>query len=65
MDIGGYSSTENQCHHRTVLSQNAVTQGQRAPKTHLISEASAVMALANLGNSGAVGGDNVGTNSDD
>ena len=32
MDIGGYLSTENQCHHHTVLSQNAITQGQRASK---------------------------------
>ena len=35
------------------------------PKTHLILEASAVMALANLANTGAVDGDNVGTDSDD
>ena len=34
-------------------------------KMHLILEASAVMALANLANSGAAGEDDVGTNSDD
>ena len=34
-------------------------------KTHLIPEASAVMAFANLANFGVVGGDNVGTDSDD
>ena len=37
---------------------------KRPPKTHLIPEASAVMALANLANSGAVGGDDVGTDTD-
>ena len=35
------------------------------PKTHLISEASAVMAIANLANSDAIGEDEVGTDSDD
>ena len=35
------------------------------PKTHLILEASAVMALANLANSGAVGEDEVGTNAEE
>ena len=35
------------------------------PKTHLIPEASAVMALANLANSSAIGEDKVGTDSDD
>ena len=35
------------------------------PKTHLIPEASVVMALANLANSGAVGGDDVGTDTDE
>ena len=65
MDTGGYSSSENQCHRRAVLSQNAITQGQRAPKTHLIPEASAVMALANLANSGALGEDEAGTDAED
>ena len=35
------------------------------PKTHLIPEASAVMALANLVNSGAVGENEVGTDAED
>ena len=35
------------------------------PKTHLIPESSAVMALANLANFGAVGEDEVGTDSND
>ena len=35
------------------------------PKTHLIPEASAVMALANLANSDAVGENVVGTDSED
>ena len=35
------------------------------PKTHLIPEASAVMALANLANSGALGEDKAGTNAED
>ena len=35
------------------------------PKMHLIPEASAVMALANLANSGAIGGDDVGTDTDE
>ena len=35
------------------------------PKMHLIPEASAVMALANLTNFGAVGGDDVGTDTDE
>ena len=35
------------------------------PKTHLIPEASAVMALTNLANSGAVSGDDVGTDADE
>ena len=35
------------------------------PKTHLIPEASTVMALTNLANSGAIGEDEVGTNSED
>ena len=35
------------------------------PKMHLIPEASAVMALANLANFDAVGGDDIGTDSDD
>ena len=64
MDTGGYSSTENQCHHCTVLSQNAVTHGQRAPKMHLMLEASAVLALANLVKFDTVGEDEVGTNFD-
>ena len=34
-------------------------------KMHLIPETSAVMALTNLANSGAVGGDDVGTNADE
>ena len=38
---------------------------KRPPKTHLIPEASAVMALANLANSGAIGEDEVGTNAED
>ena len=35
------------------------------PKMHLIPKASTVMALANLAGSGAVGEDEVGTNSED
>ena len=35
------------------------------PKTHLIPMSSAVMALANLANSGAVGEDKAGTNAED
>ena len=35
------------------------------PKTHLILEASTIIALANLANSGAVGEDKVGTDSND
>ena len=35
------------------------------PKTHLIPEASAVMALANLANSGALGEDEAGTDAED
>ena len=43
-----------------VLSQNAVTQGQRAPK-----DASAAMALANLAAFGAIAEDEVGTDSEE
>ena len=35
------------------------------PKTHLIPKASAVMALANLANSGALGEDEAGTDAED
>ena len=52
MNTGGYSSSENHYHHHTILSQNAVTQG--------ISE-----ALDNLAGSGAIGEDEVGTDSED
>ena len=62
MDIGGDSSSKNQCYHGVVLSQNVVPQGQGPPKTHLIPKASATMALANLATSGAIVEDEVGTN---
>ena len=65
MDTKGYSSSENQCHHRAVLSLNAITQGQKPTKTHMIPKASMVMALANLINSRAFGEDKVGTDSED
>ena len=38
---------------------------KRPPKTHLIPESSAVMALANLANSWALGEDEAGTDAED
>ena len=40
-------------------------KGKGPPKTHLIPESSAVMALANLANSRALGKDEAGTNAED
>ena len=64
MDTGGYSSSENQCHHVLYSHRMPSHKDKGPPKTHLIPESSAVMALANLANSGAVGEDEAGTNAE-
>ena len=65
MDTGGYSSSKNQCHHVLYSHKMSSHKDKGPPKTHLIPEASTVMALANLANLGPVGEDEVGTNSKD
>ena len=61
MDIGGDSSSENQCYHG-VVSHRMLSHKDKGPvKTHLIPKASTTMALANLAALGATAEDEVGT----